>query len=562
MDEGDEVLDEILELIDDEDSERLNSLLSEPSNSNEYAQEKRSSRTSNQKRKRSTTSPRRGGYSEEDGEGNDRRRDTNEFDSGLYHNKEDRNRLENLVELERERILAERAEKVGISDLLHFENSEFWIDIQHHKDLEAVQLMINLEDFSSTRRSSRTKDTKKKGDLEELKRRRAQKNRSHRTKAGSQSPEPGENVTTGDEDDMSYEEDENGERNKDDDSEPFFEEKIVGCFVRLHIGLQNGVEVPERVQPYLIDANDKVKTNKVLRLKHADAVKCWQMNIISNGKFEQFDRWTVTMKIKKFDFPTKEAIIEKKGQIKYADGYILSEQDVGIMIKQKQTLRGGIEPLNLLTEKTTLVTQKDLAVAQGNYKDVQTYTLRLAEIDRMLSETSRPPKQDTWARVNERNRLKNLEDSRRAEEEARKSKKEFIPRKSIKTSITDSPTSKTNGVRAEQFEKTKKSSLTPYEALINEVQCNLVLPPDPDNKRMPEEFYAERYSTFTIEQSLELIRKIVKQSSQTQQQSDVPQQQQPQLPSREESMSIQSYTTQPPHSSWNSDDAKLLKDLH
>ncbi|KAF0536670.1 plus-3-domain-containing protein [Gigaspora margarita] len=299
----------------------------------------------------------------------------------------------------------------------------------------------------------------------------------------------------------------------------------------------SSVEVPERVQPYLIDANDKVKTNKVLRLKHADAVKCWQMNIISNGKFEQseFDRWTVTMKIKKFDLPTKEAIIEKKGQIKYADGYILSEQDVGIMIKQKQTLRGGIEPLNLLTEKTTL------------------------EIDRMLSETSRPPKQDTWARVNERNRLKNLEDSRRAEEEARKSKKGSI--KSIKTSKTGSPTSKTNGVRAEQFEKTKKSSLTPYDALINEVQCNLVLPPDPDNKRMPEEFYAARYSTFTIEQSLELIRKIVKQSSQTQQQSDVPQQQQPQLSPREESKSIQPYTTQPPHSSWNSDDA-LLRDLH
>ncbi|CAG8492124.1 31918_t:CDS:10 [Gigaspora margarita] len=620
----DEVLDEILELVDDEDNERLNSLLPEPSNSNEYAQEKRSSRISNQKRKkrhleiklstrfllplqilvkmpqqwnigRSTTSPRRGGYSEEDGEGNDRRRDTDEFDSELYHDEDDRDRLENLVELDRERILAERAEKVSISDLLHLNIQNFgltfyhfWLQIQHHKDLEAVQLMINLEDVSSTRRSSRTKDTKKKGDLEELKRRRAQKNQSQRTKAGSQSPEPGEHVTTGDEDDMSYEEDENGERNKDDDSEditlddirdiqltrhqfsdwvykPFFEKIVVGCFVRLHIGLQNGVEVPERVQPYLIDANDKVKTNKVLRLKHADAVKCWQMNIISNGKFEQseFDRWTVTMKIKKFDLPTKEAIMKKKDQIKFADEYILSEQDVDIMIKQKQTLRGGIEPLNLLTEKTTLVTQKDLAVAQGNYKDVQTYTLRLAEIDRMLSETSRPPKQDTWARVNERNRLKNLEDSRRAEEEARKSKKEFIPRKSIKTSITDSPTSKINGVRAEQFEKARKSSLTPYEALINEVQCNLVLPPDPDNKGIREEFYASRYSAFTIEQSLELIRKIVKQSSQTQQQSDVPQQQQPQLPPREESKNIQPYTTQPPHSSWNSDGAiPLLRDLH
>ncbi|CAG8652453.1 14264_t:CDS:2, partial [Gigaspora rosea] len=54
MDEGDEVLDEILELVDDEDNERLNSLLPEPSNSNEYAQEKRSSRTSSQKRKNQT----------------------------------------------------------------------------------------------------------------------------------------------------------------------------------------------------------------------------------------------------------------------------------------------------------------------------------------------------------------------------------------------------------------------------------------------------------------------------------------------------------------------------
>ncbi|CAG8529275.1 12123_t:CDS:10, partial [Dentiscutata heterogama] len=566
----DEVLDEILELFGDEENERLNSLQPEPSSSNEYAQEKRSSRTSNQKRK-STTSPRRGGYSEEDGEGNERRRDTDEFDSELYHDEDDRDRLENLVELDRERILAERAEK-----------------IQHHKDLEAVQLMINSEDGGTTRRSSRTKDSRKRGDFEELRRRRAQKNQSQRTRAGSQSPEPGEHITTGDEDDMFYEEDESGERNKDDDSEditlddirdiqltrhqfsdwvykPFFEKIVVGCFVRLHIGLQNGVEVPERVQPYLIDANDKVKTNKVLRLKHADAVKSWQMNIISNGKFEQseFDRWTVTMKIKKFDLPTKEAIMKKKEQIKSADEYILSEQDVDIMIKQKQTLRGGVEPINLLTEKTTLVTQKNLAIAQGNAKEAQNYASRLAEIDRILSETSRSQKQDTWARVNERNRLKNLEDSRRAEEEARKSRKEFIPRKSIKTSVTDSPTSKSNGVRAEQFEKAKKSSLTPYEALINEVQCNLYLPSLNRTQDQPEIDYEQRYLSFTVEQSLELIRKIVKQSSQAQQQSDVPQQQQPQLPPREESKSIQHYATQQPHSSWNSDGAiPSLKDLH
>ncbi|CAG8802044.1 11632_t:CDS:1, partial [Racocetra persica] len=142
----------------------------------------------------------------------------------------------------------------------------------------------------------------------------------------------------------------------------------------------------------------------------------------------------------------------------------------------------------------------------------------------------------------------------------------FIPRKSIKTSINDSPTSRTNGDRIEQFEKAKRSSLTRYEALINEVQCDLFLPPDPEYERIrdqTEEYYEARYSEFSVEQSLELIRKIVKQSSQTQQQPDVPQQQQPQLPPREESKSIQHYTAQPPHSSWNSDSAiPSLKDLH
>lgn len=92
------------------------------------------------------------------------------------------------------------------------------------------------------------------------------------------------------------------------------------------------------------------------------------------------------------------------------------------IVRKKQLLRGG-EPIDLFTQKTTLVTQKNMAEAQGNFQEAQNCVARINEIDKLIGVASRDAKQDTWARVNERNRLKNLEDSRLAEEIARQKKK-------------------------------------------------------------------------------------------------------------------------------------------
>ncbi|CAG8522938.1 15701_t:CDS:10, partial [Acaulospora morrowiae] len=492
---------------------------------------------------RSQSPKRRGSYS--DAETNDRVQGADEYGPDMYRDEDDRDRLENLNELEREKILSERAEKR-----------------QHNKDLEAVHLLFNPDDVGSTRRSMRAKGPKKKGrDLEELKRRRAQK--GQRTQTGSQSPEPGEHVSSGDEEEA-Y--DSNGERSKHDTDEiklediksiqltrrqlsdwmfaPHFEKTVIGCFVRLHIGVIEGkqiyrlceIEAVEEIgSTYYVE---KAITNRVLRLRHGDAIKVWHMHVISNNEFDasEFERWVKTMKTQNLDLPTKEKIERKKEDLKFAKTYVLSEQDVEAMVRNKQALRGG-EPIDLLTQKTTLVTQKSLAKAQGNFKEAQDCDMRLNEIDKMIAGTSRDTKQDIWARVNERNRLKDLEDSRLAEELARQKKKaEIIPRKSIKTSALDSPSSKEiMGERSSRYTKATSAPFTKYEALIYQAEVELKLPLDPimDYDALLDSEYEAKYALFSVEKSLSLIRGLPQQSP-MQQQPDAAQPQQLTPPSHEE----------------------------
>src|SRR2546421_237466 len=74
---------------------------------------------------------------------------------------------------------------------------------------------------------------------------------------------------------------------------PFLADAIVGCFVRLHIGDREDKQVYRLCEIEGVDTTenkyyvDKTITNKVLKLRHADAVKCWPMDIVSNQYVDQ-----------------------------------------------------------------------------------------------------------------------------------------------------------------------------------------------------------------------------------------------------------------------------------
>src|SRR5881275_1788583 len=84
---------------------------------------------------------------------------------------------------------------------------------------------------------------------------------------------------------------------------PFLADAVVGCYVRLHIGDREdkqvyrlceieGVETTEN--KYYVD---KTITNKVLKLRHADAVKCWPMDIVSNQYVDQVSTFLFCLNI-------------------------------------------------------------------------------------------------------------------------------------------------------------------------------------------------------------------------------------------------------------------------
>lgn len=164
-----DIEDEILALTGDvgENSKRSEQA-SEPGGSQSGSGEE-DTRTSQKRKSRGSRSPSpEDEYFEDGGKDKRRRGSPGEYGPDLYHDRNDRERLGNLNELARERILADRAEKK-----------------QHHLDLHAVQQLFDPLDDKSKRSSRAKKASKKK--FNEFKRRRAEK--EQKTKSGSQSPE-------------------------------------------------------------------------------------------------------------------------------------------------------------------------------------------------------------------------------------------------------------------------------------------------------------------------------------------------------------------------------------
>ncbi|CAJ0756801.1 20498_t:CDS:10 [Entrophospora sp. SA101] len=285
---------------------------------------------------------RRGNYSEEDGDANNNKSES--FGPDLYHDDVDRERLENLPELEREQILASRAEKR-----------------QHNMDLNVIKNLYDEDDVieEEAGRSSRKKKDLQKADLVELKRRRAEKGKMRQIVNIIVNKYENDALSSDDSNDKSHNDDikiEDLRKIQITRSQvakwmftQYFVKTVIGSFVRLNIGNKDGrqiyricevIGVEEVSTPYFIE---KSITNKVFLLKHAEAVKQFNIQNISNNYFDQgeFDRWRITMKVAKLRMPSFEDIQKKQLQIKDANEHNLTHQEVDEMVKIKKELRNS-----------------------------------------------------------------------------------------------------------------------------------------------------------------------------------------------------------------------------
>lgn len=219
---------------------------------------------------------------------------------------------------------------------------------------------------------------------------------------------------------------------------PFFKDTVVGCFVKVFIGLRERSSSVEKVPVYKLCQISNIsegqrtyqlegtRTNKVVTVKHANDVKNFKLDIISNTPFTQneFDEWKYRMERDRLELPTKDFIAKKRNDIQNAINYSYKDSDIEAIVKEKEKFKSN--PVNFAVKKTELLKQKEMAEQLGNLDDVEKIAQEIEELETKAKELDLKRTQNISAisYINERNRMRNIIESEKAIMEAREKEKE------------------------------------------------------------------------------------------------------------------------------------------
>ncbi|KAI0767480.1 plus-3-domain-containing protein [Fomes fomentarius] len=210
---------------------------------------------------------------------------------------------------------------------------------------------------------------------------------------------------------------------------PWFDEFVKGTWVRYLIGVENGGNQPvyricevtdlsaTTVKPYKVDEQT---VNQEIELRHGDSTRFWPMDKVSNGEFDQreFDRLVKTCENEKVKLPTKRQLEKKAAQLKKFIDAPMTESDIAAILARKQAINASKQsPAFLTMERSRLQQARTLAIRRQDYTEVATIDTKLAEVNAALPARDRGQEgsSDILAKLNERNRKLNQEQVRKAE---------------------------------------------------------------------------------------------------------------------------------------------------
>ncbi|CAG8574294.1 11100_t:CDS:2 [Paraglomus brasilianum] len=472
--------------------------------------------------------------------------DSDEYDEDGYRDDEDRRQLEAMPEVEREKILADRMEK-----------KQRRADLRRLREEEKQVAKRKVKDTDGTRKSARAKSQKStKQVLDDARRARTERNRN---RAAGKSSHPDElEASSGDEklsedhdegefgDDEMEQDEPRYSRKTDDDTPadyddllkivltrrqiekwlfaPYFNKTAIGCYARVYLGTNDSGEQIYRLCEVIgvvpFSSTYKVEntlTDQALLMRHGNAQKAWPISGLSNSKltYSEWERWLKVIKVESGQvLPTKGHIEKKLADIQAANNYSLDEREVAEMVKAKQALRGSYK--NLAAEKADLLHRKAVAEAEKNEDDVRKIQRRIEEIDRTTAEQaqSADARLDMWAQLNERNRQKNLQETRMAEERERVMKRKLDNRLSTTIKRHRSPMLREDSIGSQASDKSLlerestiesislQKPITRFEKIVNEMDTDVEVEPDPVWERERGKFldeYEVKYATFKTE---------------------------------------------------------------
>ncbi|MCO5593916.1 hypothetical protein L7F22_047935 [Adiantum nelumboides] len=204
--------------------------------------------------------------------------------------------------------------------------------------------------------------------------------------------------------------------------EPFFEDIIVGCFVRVGVGVKDNVSCYRLCQVKNIDARDPNKlykfenrmTHKWLNLLWGDSEARWQMARISDqpptqAEFEQWEKETKKSQSRNLK-PTLVDISEKRDAIAKLSNFVYSADCVKKMLHEKKM--SASRPSNVAAEKDRLL--KELAIAENkdNQADIDRIQAKLKDLEAYsMQNQSKDAKAMALAQMNRRNRFENFKNA-------------------------------------------------------------------------------------------------------------------------------------------------------
>ncbi|PRQ42432.1 putative RNA polymerase-associated protein Rtf1 [Rosa chinensis] len=392
--------------------------------------------------------------------------DESDIGPDLYKDDADRRRLSELTELEREMILTNRAEKKDGKKFMEKLRSKRDKErsIQSKKETSSVPLSRGLRSSARTAEKSAALDDalsqlrEKRLKQQDLKARYNLRD-SSKGSVGSQDISPIKRKSLVAPSLIDSDQNENAEGLQteevasawDDDSldsdeerlepptyqdikditiprsklakwcmEPFFEELIVGCFVRVGFGKSSSGPVYRLCMVQNVDATDFNRryqlegkmTHKYLNCVWGseNSASKWQMAMVSNSapEEEEFNDWVREVKRSAGYMPSKQDVLEKRETLQKSNTFVYSATTVKQMLQEK---KASARPVNIAVEKDRLRRQLEVAESKCDEEEVGRIKTRLLELEASRQSQEKDSKAIRLAEMNRKNRFENFKNA-------------------------------------------------------------------------------------------------------------------------------------------------------
>ncbi|KAG6475584.1 hypothetical protein ZIOFF_064812 [Zingiber officinale] len=205
--------------------------------------------------------------------------------------------------------------------------------------------------------------------------------------------------------------------------EPFFEELIAGCFVRLGIGkTRTGKPKYKLCLVRNVDATDPEKYYKLEHYTTYKWLNCiwgsdssaarWQMAMVSDSPplIDEFNEWKWEVEKGNGRMPTRQEVLDKKAEIQKISNFVYSAATVKQMLLEKKS--ASLRPVNIAVEKDRLREKLEVAQNRRDTTEMGRIKARLKELENMSQGTKKiDEKAVRLAEMNRKNRAENFKNA-------------------------------------------------------------------------------------------------------------------------------------------------------